>query len=219
MISIADAARTIISKNPFICESLAAGLLNTSQYARNIQPQVEKIVYHEVKYQTIVTSLNRLKKDFLTKLNVQFVVDDVQLKYPVSDIVFAKTSFNYQKISQIYEILGQNSNNFLNAIEGNTETNIFVNTNLVEQVLQIFVDQKPIYFRSELAGIVLKFNSKYIDVPGSTFSVLRSLSMEGINLIEVVSTYTEITIFVDLKDSQRAIEIIQASFLDFFGDF
>lgn len=213
MLSITDTVRGIIQKNPFISECLASGLLNTSQYARQIQQQVENVTYKKVKYQTIVTSLNRLKVEFVAKESVKFVVDDIQLKYPICDIVFASNLSNHQKIASLYEKIGSQANNFLNVIEGNTETNIFVNSNFAETVLSTFLPKKPIYTQFELAGIILKFGPKYIDLPGSTFSVLRSISMEGINLVEVLSTYTEITIFVDLKDSQRVIEIIKNDFL------
>lgn len=213
MTSITDSVRQIIQSNSFLSESLRLGLLNTSEYARQIQDQVEKLTWKKVKVATIVTSLNRIRSDFEAKLASSFLVDDIQLKFPITDIVFDRTSTSHQKIAILYAEIGRLSNNFLNVIEGNTETNIFVNSAFEHQVHEVFSGDKPIFQRSNLAAVILKFDIKFIDIPGSTFSVLRLISMSGINLIEVLSTYTELTIFVDLGDSQRVIEIVKENFL------
>ena len=213
MTSITDAVRGIIQNNSFLAECLRLNLLNTSEYARQIQLEVEALTFKVVKTQTIVTSLNRLKTEFEAKLTNTFAVDDIQLKFPITDIVYAQSPTSHQKIAILYADIGKINNNFLNVIEGNTETNIFVNSGLLAQAKSVFEKEMPIFERGNLAAVILKFGSEFIDVPGSTFSVLRMISMQGINLIEVLSTYTELTIFVDLNDSQKVITIIQEGFL------
>jgi len=214
MTSITDYVRNILDKNQFISENLRLGLLNTSQYARDIQAQVEAALYKKVKLQTIVTSLNRIKTELENKIPVKFVVDDIQLKYPISDIVYHKNLDNYQRAASLHSSIGAEANNFFNLIVGNTETNIFVNSKYLPEVLAKFENQKPLYVRGELAGVILKFDAKYMNSPGGIFQVISQVSMSGVNIIEVLSTYTEITIFVDVADSQKVIEILKSNFLN-----
>lgn len=213
MLSVTDGVFQIIRKNPFICESLSLGLLNTSEYARIIKNQLEQNLAKPLRTQTIVTSLNRLKGKFQVKTGEKFVVDDIQLKYPMSYLVYKNTDKDYTIISKLYEKTGQQENNFLSVIKGNTETSIFLHSSLEFLVKEVYQKVSPIYFRSSLASITLKFSSKYVEIAGSTFSILRSLAMDGINVIEVLSTYTEISIFVESLDLQRVIEIVKNDFL------
>lgn len=213
MYSVVDATKKIVQSNQFLAEYLASELINTSQYARKIKAEVEALTMKSVELNTIVTSLNRIKKSIQTKLNVDFYIDDVQMKYPISDIVYPKFDNDYLKIVDLYKEIGKISNSFLNITQGQSETNIFVNSVFSHSVIEKFKGHKPLYQREDLAGMVIKFSPKYMDVAGSAFSVLRTISLEGINLIEVLSTYTEMSFFVDFKDSQRVMEIIKENFL------
>jgi hypothetical protein len=213
MYSVVDATKKIVQSNQFLAEYLASELINTSQYARKIKTEVEALTMKRVELNTIVTSLNRIKKSIQGKLSVDFYIDDVQMKYPISDIVYPKFDNDYLKIVDLYKEIGKISNSFLNITQGQSETNIFVNSVFSHLVLEKFKGYKPLYQREDLAGMVIKFSPKYMDVAGSAFSVLRSISLEGINLVEVLSTYTEMSFFVDFKDSQRVMEIIKENFL------
>jgi hypothetical protein len=213
MYSVVDATKKIVQSNQFLAEYLASELINTSQYARKIKAEVEALTMKSVELNTIVTSLNRIKKTIQGKLSVDFFIDDVQMKYPISDIVYPKFDNDYLKIVDLYKEIGKISNSFLNITQGQSETNIFVNSVFSHSVIEKFKGHKPLYQREDLAGMVIKFSPKYMDVAGSAFSVLRTISLEGINLIEVLSTYTEMSFFVDFKDSQRVMEIIKENFL------
>ena len=213
MYSVVDATKKILQSNQFLSEYLALELINSSQYARKIKSQVEALTMKNVQLNTIVTSLNRIKKTTQGKLKVDFYIDDVQMKYPISDIVFSKFDNDYLNIANLYKEIGKINNSFLNITQGQSETNIFVNSTFSEAVLEKFKGHKPLYKREDLAGMVIKFSPKYMDLAGSAFSVLRTISLEGINLVEVLSTYTEMSFFVDFKDSQRVMEIIKENFL------
>ncbi|MEI6729568.1 MAG: hypothetical protein WCK98_08075 [bacterium] len=213
MYSVVDATKRIVQSNQFLAEYLASELINTSQYARKIKAEVEALTMKSVELNTIVTSLNRIKKSIQTKLNVDFFIDNVQMKYPISDIVYTKFDNDYLKIADLYKEISKTSNSFLNITQSQGETNIFVNSIFSHSVLEKFKGHKPLYQREDLAGMVIKFSPKYMDVAGSAFSVIRTISLEGVNLIEVLSTYTEMSVFVDFKDSQRVMEIIKENFL------
>ena len=60
MISISHAVEEIVKHRPYLSESLAAGIINVSALARQLQPEVEKMLQKEVNTGAIVMSLNRL---------------------------------------------------------------------------------------------------------------------------------------------------------------
>ena len=225
MISITDYIQNNILKDSSILELLNAGLLNTTQYSNIIKPQIEKSLHKNVTQTSIITALSRIKKKKLLSKTMDFKIDDIQILYPISDLVFT-TKFNPTNcISTLYAKLADKPNHFLNLTVGNSELNIFVNTKYKEIVTDIFVDnftssiaknketEKLIYERNNLCSINLKFDSKYIDTPGTTYQLLRVLAWNNINLVEVVSTFSEVTLFVDRNDSQLVLELLTDEFM------
>ncbi len=213
MISITQAVREILHKQEFISESLHLGLLNTSAYALKIQEEVEKLTFKKVQIGSIVTSLSRIKDDFKGKLEIDFKINDVELKYPVTNLAYDLKLNKIQKIGEIYNLFGKLNDPFLNVIAGNTQINVFVNSKYALEIKDLLKPQKPTLEMEDLAAISLKFDKRFLVVPGMTYAVLRSLFLENINLIEIASTYTEITLFVNKKDSQRILDIMNKEFI------
>jgi hypothetical protein len=48
-----------------------------------------------------------------------------------------------------------------------------------------------------------------IDIPGYIFVISRALAWNNISIIEVVSTYTELTILVKNNDATRAFDVLK----------
>ena len=108
---------------------------------------------------------------------------------------------------------GQNPNHYINLTVGNNEINVFINTRYRELIKTALQKEKLIFEKNDLCSINLKFDPSYIDVPGILYSVLRVLNWNQINLIEAVSTFSEITLFVEQQDSQILIELIRDEFI------
>ena len=225
MISITDYIQNNIFKNSLILELLNANLLNTTQYAKLIQPQIEKSLHKDITLISIVTALSRIKKKKILTSTSIFKIDDIQILYPISDLVFTIKYNPTVNISTLYKSLAGKPNHFLNLTVGNSELNIFINTKYKEIVTNIFAGnsgahilpakelERLIYERNNLCSINLKFDSKFIDTPGTTYQLLRVLAWNNINLVEVVSTFSEVTLFVDRKDSQVVLELLTQEFM------
>jgi hypothetical protein len=61
---------------------------------------------------------------------------------------------------------------------------------------------------ADLAGLTIRFPAKYLHVPNTTFALLRPLALNRINLVEVVSTYTELTLIVAERDLERTFVVL-----------
>jgi hypothetical protein len=215
MISITDAVRQDLVHNPLIMEFLNEGLLNTSEYARKIQNKIQENCFKKVEINSIVTSLSRLKQNpisisELTKLQIS----DIQTKYPIADLLYLKDTDSATKIGKLYSLLQtENRNHFLNIIAGVTEINIFASSELMNDIFEIFGEKKLKYKRDELTAITVKLAKDYIDALGITYQLLRSLVLENVNVVETVTTFSEVTIFVDKINTQKTIEILSKNFL------
>ena len=137
------------------------------------------------------------------------VLNDISVKYPLSEINYPiPLQYCTNEISLIYEEFGAIDNHFLNIVSGNSETTIFVNSKLKRKIFETFKKTKHNLELDNLASVSLKFSSEYLEVIGITYEVLRAMTWNRINLVEVVSTYTEITLIIHQKDTQKLIDIL-----------
>jgi aspartokinase len=158
--------------------------------------------------------LSRLKNR--PELNIKshdFTIDDIQIIYPITDLVFSLRVSPNKTLTQIYGLLENETKHFLNHTVGNNEINVFVSSKHKQLILDQFKNEELIYQRDNLCSINLKFNRRFIDIPGTTYQVLRVLAWNNINLVEVVSTFSEITLFVDRRDSQLLLELLTLEFM------
>jgi len=61
MVSISHVVEDIVKHRPYLSESLAAGIINVSSLARQLQPDVERALQKGVNTGAIVMALNRPK--------------------------------------------------------------------------------------------------------------------------------------------------------------
>ena len=63
---------------------------------------------------------------------------------------------------------------------------------------------------SNLVALTIRFgSSEFFNTPGVVFTIIRKLSWENINIYEIVSTMTELTLILDKKNSMKAYESLQ----------
>ena len=61
----------------------------------------------------------------------------------------------------------------------------------------------------ELSAITIILPKEAVFVPGVYYSVLKALAWEGINFVEVVSSYTELTIILQNSNVDRAFSVLK----------
>lgn len=209
MYSITDYVRQIIDSKPIFAEMLSKNYLNLSNFADDIIPEIENLSYKKITKNSVVMALSRIKEEIKVENKIEFKVNDISVKYPLSEINYPiPLQFCTDEVSSIYDEFGTIDNHFLNIVSGNSETTIFVNSKLKDKIFKTFKKKKHNLELDNLASVSLKFSPEYLEVIGITYEVLRAMTWNKINLVEVVSTYTEITLIIHQKDTQKLIDIL-----------
>jgi hypothetical protein len=64
---------------------------------------------------------------------------------------------------------------------------------------------------TSLSAITLKYPTDIIELPGVYYQILRPLALGGVNLIEVASTYSELTLILKQDNVDDAFRLINNS--------
>jgi len=89
------------------------------------------------------------------------------------------------------------ADHFITFTQGVFEITTIVNSGLAAAVETIFKGEKVISRLSELAAVTIRLSPQTVHTPGVHYSILKQLALRDINVVEVVSTYTEFTIILE----------------------
>jgi len=90
---------------------------------------------------------------------------------------------------------------------GAQELTLIVDNELSEQI-QEKIRTKPKNVTAPVAAISIYFDEKYAEIPGFLYYVIQQITLQGINIVEATSTYTELIVFVAQKDARLAFDTL-----------
>lgn len=202
MVSISHVVEDIVKHRPYLSESLAAGIINVSSLARQLQPDVEKALKKEVNTGAIVMALNRLAPYLQIREQVQLNkllnnMGDIILRSNLCDYTFKNSSTLLDCHIEMLKNLVKNDEVFYTMVQGVFETNLVVSDTVEDLIIDYFKNEQCLFKQSGLASVTLKLPKGNSMQPGFYYTIMKELSWEGINLTEVISSTNEFTVVVD----------------------
>ena len=174
MVSISHVVEDIVKHRPYLSESLAAGIINVSSLARQLQPDVERALQKGVNTGAIVMALNRLAPYLQVREQVQLN----KLLSNMGDIILRSSLCDYTF---------KNSPTLLDCHIDTME----------ELIADYFKDELCLFKKNGLSSVTLKLPKGNSMQAGFYYTIMKELSWEGINLTEVISSTNEFTVVVD----------------------
>jgi len=212
MLKISDALGTIVNVNNFLKAGLSHRLFNLSQLARYLKPLVEARLKKEVKESAILMGLSRMQRDFekTHNFNEEFVIEKISVQANLFTATFSKTGKIHKQVNDFYKWI-QKYKGFISISESTKEITIIVELGFLERMPE-FIKEDPIFIKKNITGVGVQFDPEYTKSPGFLYMVLQKTSLQGVNIIEVFSTYTEFMIFVDHEDTKLTFDTLFSCF-------
>ncbi|MEG0795523.1 MAG: aspartate kinase [Odoribacter sp.] len=202
MLSISHIVEDIIKHRPYLSESLAAGIINVSSLARQLQPDVESALNKEVNTGAIVMSLNRLAPYLQIREQVQLnkllgSMGDIILRSNLCDYTFKNSPTLLDCHIEVLKSLVKNDEIFYTMVQGVFETNLVISDTMIDLISDYFKDELCLFSQGGLSSVTLKLPKGNSMQAGFYYTIMKELSWEGINLTEVISSTNEFTVVVD----------------------
>ena len=202
MVSISHVVEDIVKHRPYLSESLAAGIINVSSLARQLQGEVERSLKKEVNTGAIVMALNRLAPYLQVREQVQLNkllnnMGDIILRSNLCDYTFKNSPTLLDCHIEVLKNLVKNDDVFYTLVQGVFETNLVISDTMEELIDDYFKDEICLFKQSGLSSVTLKLPKGNSMQPGFYYTIMKELSWEGINLTEVISSTNELTVVVD----------------------
>lgn len=212
MIKVPDVVEELLLNDEVALEGLQAGLLNFSAYADKIHGKVEKLTLKPVKKGTVVVAIARLAKKgkFQSPLRPEVKLTNIKLTSSLTCLTFKKTPDLQRQLAVIHPF-NLATNDLFSVTEGVSEVTLICSEDSLANILKHM--KAPIKSQyNDLVAITVQLPKEYDAIPNVYHVLFTSLASKRINIVELVSTFTEISFLVKKEDMETAFKILNLYF-------
>jgi hypothetical protein len=205
--NISEATRKAVSRYPYLQEYISQGLVNYRGLARMIAPEVSRDLGRETNLQSIVTALRRLPKSEgrLKGRGVKNILarSELGLKYDMVSITIGPGAS-----AQMAEFRERMGNEPYILIQGLDTLTIIADDSKFEVLRDVF--KAPLELKRGISQVVVKSPKEIATTPGVIAYLANVLAFSGINVVEMMSSFSETHFIVDESDALKAVELIRS---------
>ncbi len=209
MISVASAVFELLQEDETALEACIDDVLNYSAYADKIHAFVEKKTFKEVKRGTIVAALSRIARKKLKDIPTykpDIRVHNLSVKAPLATLVYDKTSDVQRRVATLNPFLVAPSDIF-SVTEASTEI-LLTCSEKSREFIKKHIGILPKKEVENIVAITAQFSEEYATIPNVLHALFSSIAHKRINLVYVVSGYTEISFLVDKIDMEQTLKTL-----------
>jgi len=212
--SISKTVEEILDSRPFIKDVFRIDAVNYSGLARYLIPILKKRLEKKtINIEGVIMAIKR----YAEKIRGDSVADkvlkgiaqcDLRMKGGIVDFTLKRNTTNYRTIIEVYKKINWEMGDILFFYQSFTEMAVILDEKNIEFVKKNIYSGEIINLKENLAMVALKTPPEIVDIPGTFYHILGLISSQGISLVDVVSTYTELVFIFDEEDGIKAYEIL-----------
>jgi hypothetical protein len=190
MLTLTKAIDDIISTDSFLQYGLQYRLFNLTQLAKHAQKHVEVRTKKSVSASAILMALSRYQrrlKKFAPRPE-HFKVQDLTVRLHIATVSIIKTAKSVERVHAFHTQI-QGEKGYMTITESTGEITMLFDAQHLPAAKKLFGDGVK-SSHAHLAALALRFPSQYASAPGFLCTVLQQLMLQGINVVEVASTFT-----------------------------
>jgi hypothetical protein len=213
MRTTAAVVEDLVSESPLLEEGLATGVLNLSALARRLRPRVEAALAKRVSDAAVMMALKRLAprvaapERAVVKLLRQ--MRDLTVRSNLVEFTFRSSPTLLECQRDLLQTIAKERDAFLTYTQGVFEATLIASARLAGRIEATFRSERLVSRLDDLSAIVIPLPPKSVQTPGVHYTLLKQLALADLNVVEVVSTYGELTIVLAKDDVDRAFSILK----------
>jgi len=213
-ISIAEAVRFVVSKNQSLIECLSEGLVNYTWLAEKIADEVAKISERKrVNLDAIKAALIRyeeeLKKEkqaLMKSVGKVLAKSTLELQNDITVLTVKKYTVE-RKLKEILEVASRSR--FFNFTQGK-KSYTFVISQEDEENVERMIEREDVLDKVEKqSALVMISPYDIMFTPGVVNFLTRLMYLNGINITQIMSCYTDTILIISKDDSVKAFKLLQ----------
>lgn len=213
MLTIADSIRATLQKSPYLAEAVSEGIINYSALARKLRPQLEEEHLKKFTEGAIVMALKRLRSTTPPKrsrTHVAATVRNITVRSNLVEYAFQNSRRLLKVQEKLLALAEKEEDAIVNFARGVFETAIIVSAPLEKRLQEATKEEACLKRFHRLSSISIRFHPDTAHIPGIYYPFFQTLAWHGINFIEIVSGFSELTYIFEDKEVDQAFAVIKS---------
>jgi aspartokinase len=204
---ISDLVEEMVRTTPFLEAALADGIINHSALARRLKGRIEKALLRKVSEPAVMMALRRLgprlgRRVIRTTQSAPPLVE-LTVRSGLIEFTYHRSTTLRTQQRRLLTRLERFPDAFVTYTQGVTQAMLIVGASFEKVVEEVFAQERPVAVVRNLSAVVIRLTPAVVKTPGAYYQILKQLAWQNVNVVDVVSTYTELTIVIE--DSQVAV--------------
>lgn len=212
MLSIATKVERIVMESAFLTEGLGRGLINLSELARQLQPQLESDLWKPVGQAAVVMALRRVSERLPPVRESQIVLaqktGELTTRTELTEFTFRYSERTHECHRQLLARTEPVRGAFMTVTRGVNEVMVICSRPLIGVVEQVFAGERLLARLEQLNAVTLHLNPETCRTPGIYHAVLKQLAWDKISLVNMICTYTELTLLLEQNQTGAAFSVL-----------
>jgi hypothetical protein len=213
MLSIASKVEQIIAESAFLTEAMALRLINLSELARQLRPQLESDLWKPVGQAAVVMALRRLAERLPPPGVSQPIVLAPRLGELTTRTDLTISTFRLSESSnecqrKLLALAEPYPGMFVTVTRGVHEMLVVCNRPLSHLVEQAFREERLLARVDGLTALTLRLNPETRRTPGIYHAVLTKLAWDKISVVNMMCTFSELTILLEQSQTGAAFSVL-----------
>jgi aspartokinase len=212
MRSIAKAVEEIVLRQPFLADALQRGIVNYGAVADELLPVLSQELDEEPKHAAVMMALRRLAE----RLEEQEVraprfgeEGELAIRSNLFELTVVNSKSAFKAVNNFREQIAYENGELLTVTHGIHELTIISNRKHLAALRKALRSEDVRNVTEELSLLTVRIPLSAQKTPGYFYTLTKALAWEGINIVEIVSTLTEMTFALSEKDVPRAYQILK----------
>jgi hypothetical protein len=213
MHSIANKVEQIVSESPFLTEAISLGLINLSELARQLRPQLESDLWKPVGQAAVVMALRRLSE----RLPQHGMSPPIMLAPRLGELTSrSDLTISTYRLSddsnecqrQLLALAEPYPGTFVSVTRGMHEMLVVFSRPLTQIVEEAFGDERLLERVDRLTALTLRLSPETRKMPGVYHAVLKKLAWEKISVVHMMCTFSDITVLLEHSQTGAAFSVL-----------
>lgn len=213
MPSISVLVERAVRESSFIEHGMVRGLFNLSAVARELLPRIERELMEPVSHASVLMALKRLAPRLRSAAREEFAllrgVGELALRSQLVEFTFRNSDSTRRCQLKLLQAADRQPESFLTVTQGAWEVMVIASAALEPAVTAAYAGEKLLFRLERLAALTIRLTPESVSTPGIYHAVLKQLAWARVNVIDVVSTWTELTILFEDAQVDRAFTLLK----------
>ncbi len=212
MMSIATKVEQIVSESAFLTEGISQGLINLSELARQMRPQLEKDMWKPVGQAAVVMALRRLSERLpQQEANGPVLAPrqgELTTRADLTIFTYRCSDASYECQRQLLALAEPYPGVFVSVTRGVNEVMVVCARPLIHVVEEAFFGERQLARVENLTALTLRLSPDTRRTPGIYHAILKKLAWDKISIVNLMCTYTELSILLEQSQIGRAFSVL-----------